>query len=93
MIGKRPHMPSQAQKIILLLVTTAVVAQAQCDLPFWSSWKQADLSEDPQPKQLAIESLKDYLSGLEQASSDFKCSSGDWNGDGLEIKSACFEVR
>jgi hypothetical protein len=79
-------------KLILLLALVAA-AQAQCDLPFWSSWKQADLSIDPQPRQLAIESLKDYLGGLEQASSDFKCSSGDWNGEGLEIKSACFEVR
>jgi hypothetical protein len=85
-------MRSQAPKFILL-VALVVAAQAQCDLPFWSSWKQADLSIDPQPKQLAIESLKDYLSGLEQASSDFKCSSRDWNGEGLEIKSACFDVR
>ena len=77
----------------LLLVAFAAVAQAQCNLPFWSTWKQADLSVDPQPRELAIDSLRDYLAGLEQASSDFKCSSREWNGDGLEIKSACFEVR
>jgi len=86
-------MRSQAPEIILLLACMAAGAQAQCDLPFWDSWKQADLSVDPQPRQLAIESLKDYLSGLEQASSDFKCSSRDWDGDGLKINSACFEVR
>lgn len=84
-----------APKLIILLLALAAgstVAQAQCNLPLWSSWKQADLSIDPQPRELAIESLKDYLAGLEQASTDFKCSSKEWNGDRLEIKSACFEV-
>lgn len=88
---------SLSHQLLLLVVLAAPlggrlrVAAAECDLPGWPSWQQVDLDADPKPKDLAVDSLKDYLAGLEQASRDFKCPQ-DWSGAGLEIKSACLNV-
>ena len=88
---------SFGQELLLLVVLIAPlvghlrVAAAKCELPFWPSWQQVDLAADSQPKELAVESLKDYLAGLEQASSDFKCPQ-NWNGEGLDLKAACLNV-
>ena len=88
--------PQQIKLLALLAVALgfhlklATAAGTKCNLPAWPEWEQVDLAVDPRPKELATESLKDYLQGLEQTSSGFRC---DWKGEGLDLKAACLEVR
>ena len=94
---------SFAQQLLLLIVLAApffggrfrlatAAAQQRCSITSWPSYLPIDVASDTKPKQLAIASLKDYLKGLEQTTAgDLQCPH-DWNGEGLEVRSACLNV-
>jgi len=77
---------------LTLLVALMVVLYGRqvvgtgCVLSEWPSWHAVDLEKDSTAKELAKAALKDYVEGLEQASSDLQCF---WANVTTDVKAAC----
>lgn len=77
---------------LVYAVTLCGTAFAVCPLSNlqWASWQPVNLTADSKPNKLAVQSLKDYIQGLEQTAQDIRCP---WSNATAHVDTACMEVR